>query len=122
VVHHVPNGEIKKTSNQTKFFSRVHLKIGISYDSDIDKVKKVVDKVGEDLAKDPEWKDLITDPPKFVRINKFDDSAIEIKILGETKPSHQWEVAGELRKRLKKAFDKAGIDIPYPQRVIHQKK
>lgn len=122
VVHHIANGDIKKASNQTKFFSRVHLNIGIGYDSDIDKVKKIVDKVGEDLAKDREWKDLITEPPKFIRINKFDDSAIEIKIIGETKPSYQWDVAGELRKRLKIAFDKAKIEIPYPQRVIHQKK
>lgn len=122
VVHHIANGDIKKASNQTKFFSRVHLNIGIGYDSDIDKVKKIVDKVGEELAKDPEWKDLITDPPKFVRINEFGDSAIEIKIIGETKPSHQWDVAGELRKRLKIAFDKAKIEIPYPQRVVHQKK
>jgi len=122
VVHHIANGDIKKASNQTKFFSRVHLNIGIGYDSDIDKVKRIVDKVGEDLAKDPEWKDLITDPPKFIRVNEFGDSAIEIKIIGETKPSHQWDVAGELRKRLKIAFDKAKIEIPYPQRVVHQKK
>ena len=122
VVHHIANGDIKKASNQTKFFSRVHLNIGIGYDSDIDKVKRIVDKVGEDLAKDPEWKDLITDPPKFIRVNEFGDSAIEIKIIGETKPSHQWDVAGELRKRLKIAFDKAKIEIPYPQRVIYQKK
>ena len=122
VVHHIANGDIKKASNQTKFFSRVHLNIGIGYDSDIDKVKRIVDTVGEDLAKDPEWKDLITDPPKFIRVNEFGDSAIEIKIIGETKPSHQWDVAGELRKRLKIAFDKAKIEIPYPQRVIYQKK
>lgn len=43
-----------------------------------------------------------------------------IKILGETKPLKQWDVTGELRKRLKIAFDKNGIEIPFPQRVIHQ--
>jgi len=45
-----------------------------------------------------------------------------IKILGETKPQEQWNVAGELRKRLKNEFDKEGIEIPFPQIVVHDKK
>lgn len=121
-VHHVPHGEIKKTSNLSKTFSRVNLNIGIAYDSNLAKVIEVVNKVGYDLAEDPEWKELITKPPQFLRVDDFADSAIVIKILGETKPLKQWDVAGELRKRLKLAFDKAGIEIPFPQRVIHQAK
>lgn len=121
-VHHIPNGEITKASNKSKFFSRVNLDIGIGYDSDLEKVIKVVNKVGQELARDPDWKDSIIEPPQFLRVNDFGDSAIEIKILGDTKPSKQWDVMGELRKRLKIAFDKAGIEIPFPQRVIHNKK
>jgi small conductance mechanosensitive channel len=45
-----------------------------------------------------------------------------LKILGETLPSKQWEVAGELRKRLKIAFDNEGIEIPFPQMVVHRPK
>jgi moderate conductance mechanosensitive channel len=52
-------------------------------------------------------------------VNEFADSAVIIKILGDTKPIEQWAVAGELRKRLKIAFDKEGIEIPFPQRTIH---
>jgi small conductance mechanosensitive channel len=47
-------------------------------------------------------------------VNKFGDSGIDIKILGQTKPIKQWEVTGELRRRLKKAFDEEGIEIPWP--------
>lgn len=119
-VHHVPNGEIKTTSNLSKYYSRVNLNIGISYNSDLEKVIKVVNKVGEDLAKDPEWRDTIIKPPQFLRVDDFADSAIIFKILGETKPIKQWDVTGELRKRLKIAFDKNQIEIPFPQRVIHQ--
>ncbi|MBI2027974.1 MAG: mechanosensitive ion channel family protein [Candidatus Levybacteria bacterium] len=121
-VHHVPHGEIKKVSNLTKQFSRVNLNIGISYNSNLEKVIKVVNKVGSDLAKDKDWKEFITTPPQFLRVNDFADSAIIIKILGETQPIKQWDVTGELRKRLKIAFDKEGIEIPFPQRVIHQAK
>lgn len=118
-VHHVPHGEIKKVSNLSKFFARVNLNIGISYSSNLEHVISVVNKVGQDLAEDVAWKDSIRKPPQFLRVEDFADSAIIIKILGETKPLKQWDIAGEFRKRLKIAFDKEGIEIPFPQRVIH---
>ncbi|PIV45462.1 MAG: mechanosensitive ion channel family protein [Candidatus Nealsonbacteria bacterium CG_4_10_14_0_2_um_filter_35_20] len=120
IVHHLPNGEIKKSSNLSKQFARVNLNVGISYKANLEKVVRVVDQVGRKLAEDPGWKDSIIKPPQFLRIDNFGDSAIIIKILGETKPLKQWDVTGELRKRIKIAFDKEGIEIPYQQVVIHQ--
>ncbi len=121
-VHHIPNGEVKTASNMSQDFSRINMDIGIAYDSHLEKVIAVVNKVGEDLAREVEWKDKIVKTPQFLRVQEFADSAIVVKILGETKPLKQWEVAGELRKRLKIAFDREGIEIPFPQRVIHQAK
>lgn len=118
-VHHVPHGEIKKVSNLSKLFARVNLNIGVSYASNLEQVIAVVNKVGRELSEDVVWKDSILKPPQFLRVEDFADSAIIIKILGETKPLKQWDVAGELRKRLKIAFDKEGIEIPFPQRVVH---
>ena len=122
IVHHVPHGEIKKVSNLSKQFARVNLNIGISYDSNLEKVISVVNRVGKELAEDTGWKEYVLKPPQFLRVDDFGDSAIVIKILGETKPLKQWDVTGELRKRLKIAFDREGIEIPFPQRVIHQAK
>lgn len=121
-VHHIPHGEIKKVSNLSKDFARVNLNIGIGYNSNLDQAIKVINQVGEDLSKDSLWKELIIKPPQFLRVDDFADSSIVIKILGETQPLKQWEVTGELRKRIKIAFDKEGIEIPFPQRVIHQVK
>lgn len=121
-VHHIPHGEIKTVSNLSKNFSRVNLNIGIAYDSDIEKVISVVNAVGHDLAADPAYKDSILEAPKFLRVQEFGDSAVVIKILGETIPQKQWEVAGELRKRLLEAFNKNSIEIPFPQTVVHLKK
>ena len=122
VVHHVPHGEIKKVSNLSKYFARINLDIGVSYNSNLEKVIKVINKVGEALAKDPEWRDDILKTPQFLRVNDFAESAIIVKIVGETKSLKQWAVTGELRKRLKMAFDKEKIEIPFPQRVVHQVK
>jgi small-conductance mechanosensitive channel len=119
-VHHIPHGEIKKVSNLSKNFARVNLDIGISYNANLDHVIEVINRTGEELGNDPAFKDSIISPPKFVRVNDFADSAIMVKILGDTMPLKQWEITGELRKRLKIAFDREGIEIPFPQRVIHQ--
>lgn len=119
-VHHVPHGEIKTVSNMSKVFSRVNLNVGVSYSADLDHVINVVNKIGNDLANDEKWKDFIIKAPQFLRVDKLGDSAIDIKIVGDTLPIKQWDVTGELRKRIKIGFDKEGIEIPFPQRVIHQ--
>ena len=118
-VHHIPHGEIRKVLNRTKTFARVNINLGISYDSDLDHVINTVNRTGHELANDPDWKEKIISPPQFVRVDDFADSAIIIKILGDTKPLRQWEVSGELRKRLKIAFDREKIVIPFPQVVVH---
>lgn len=119
-VHHVPHGEIKKVANLSKDFARVNLNIGVSYNSKLDHVIQVVNDVGYELSQDAQWKEFIIKPPLFLRVEDFADSSIIIKIVGETQPLKQSEITGELRKRIKIAFDNAGIEIPFPQRVVHQ--
>jgi len=119
-VHHIPHGEIKRVSNLSKNFARVNLDIGVSYSANLEKVIDVINRTGDELSKDPVFRDAIISPPKFLRVNEFASSSVVIKILGDTKPLRQWEVTGELRKRIKIAFDREGIEIPFPQVVIHQ--
>ncbi len=118
-VHHVPHGEVRRVANLSKLFSRVNLAIRIPYAAKLEEVIALVDGVGAELAADPEWSADIIAPPTFQRVEEFADSAVVIKISGDTQPSAQWGVAGELRKRLKIAFDAAGIEMPFPQRTVH---
>ena len=106
----------------TMEYANVNLNIGVSYDSDIDKVKQVINDVGLELSKDEAFSKFITEAPYFARITDFGDSALVIKIFGKVLPAKQWMIEGELRQRLKKAFDQHKIEIPFPQRVIHNKK
>jgi small conductance mechanosensitive channel len=53
-------------------------------------------------------------------VDSLSDSSVDLKILGDTKPVMQWAVMGELRKRIKEAFDKEGIEIPFPQLTVHK--
>lgn len=118
-VHHVPNGEVRIASNLTREWSRVNFNVSVAYREDLDRVMAVVSRVGAELAADDYFGSLIVEPPKALRVDAFEDSGISIKVLGVVKPMKQWEVMGEMRRRLKRAFDEESIEIPFPQRVLY---
>ena len=117
-VHTVPNGEIAVASNLTRVWARVNEDVEVAYGTDIQRLIEVVDEVGRAMTSDPEWKRRILEAPHVERVNAFGDSGIAIKILATVRAPERWAVAGELRKRLLVAFAAAGIEIPYPHRVI----
>lgn len=119
IVHFVPNGEIRVASNFTKEWSRVNLNISVAYGTDLDRAIAVINAVGAEMVREPYWKSIILKAPEVLRVDNLGDSGIDIKILGDTKPIRQWEVMGELRKRLKKAFDQEGIEIPWPHTKLY---
>lgn len=114
IVHSIPNSEISIASNYTKERSRINMNISVGYGEDLNHVIDVINRVGTELAEDPDWEKKILSPPQVLRVDAFEDSGIAIKILGDTKPLEQWALMGELRLRLKAAFDAEGIEIPWP--------
>ena len=119
VVHFIPHSSIAVASNWTMEYSRINLDVGVAYESNLDHVIEVINRVGNELAVDPEHARKFRSPPQVLRVDKFGDSQIDIKIVGDTVPLEQWALTGELRLRLKRAFDAEGIVIPYPQRTLH---
>lgn len=120
--HHVPNGSITTASNFTKIFSRAHMNIGISYESNLEKAMEILNRIGREMVDDKKWQMHIVKPIEVLGVDNFSDSSVDIKVMGETKPASQWNVMREYRKRIKIAFDKEGIEIPYPHRTIVNKK
>lgn len=119
IVHNVPNGEIRVASNFTRHFARVNLDVEVAYGTDLDHAMNVINRVGQELAQDEDWRTMIKTAPQALRVNKLGSSGIEIKIVGDVKPMQQWAVMGQLRLRLKKAFDAEGIEIPWPHTKVY---
>ena len=119
VVHVVPNGEIRVANNMTKELSRINFNVSVGYGENLDHVINVINRVGQELAEDPEWKDIVLIAPKVLRVDNFGDSGIDIRVAGDTQPMRQWDVAGQLRLRLKREFDKEGIEIPWPHTKVY---
>lgn len=118
----VRNGEASIVTNRTINYSSVVLDVNVPYDVDIDAVERVMNQVGTKMTEDDAFKDEINEPIQFLRVDRFADSAVIVKAVGQVKPAMQWGVAGEYRRRLLKAFAKAGIKIALPQLVVHQEK
>jgi len=119
IVHHIPNGEIRVASNYTRHFARVNLNVSVAYGTNLDHAINVLNRVGQELAADENWSPLIKSAPQVLRVDNLGDSGIDIKVLGDVKPLQQWAVTGELRKRIKKAFDDEGIEIPWPHTKVY---
>ena len=118
-VHVVPNGEITTLSNKTKEFSYAVLDIGVAYKEDTDHVSAVLHDVGAELKSDSDFNTSILASLEILGVSEFGDSAVVIKIRIKTRPLKQWMIERELRRRIKKAFDAEGIEIPFPHMSLY---
>ncbi|MEC9292730.1 MAG: mechanosensitive ion channel family protein [Chloroflexota bacterium] len=115
----IPNGEISVAFNKTKYWSRVNLDIGVAYKEDVDRVVEVLNEVGQEIAADPYYGLMLITPPQVLRLDSLDDSAVTFKMLGDCKPMKQWEITGEMRRRIKVRLDNEGIEIPFPHQTVY---
>ena len=113
VIHHVPNGAIVTSANYTRDYSKVRVTVPVAIATDLAKVRETADRVGEQLAADPEYRDLIVVAPKYLRVDHIDASGVAVQVNGTVKPGKQWEIGGVLRARLLEAFQQAGIKTPW---------
>jgi small-conductance mechanosensitive channel len=114
IVHSVPNSEITTASNYTKEYSRINIDVPVAYGTDLDRAMEIINRVGNEMNQDPTFGPMIRTAPKTLGVNKFGDSGIDIKVLGDTRPLMQWDVGREFRRRVKRAFDEEGVEIPWP--------
>jgi len=117
-VHVVPNGQITTVTNMTREWSRVLLDVNITYKEDLNRVIQVLQKVGDDLANDADWQGKVLEPMTILGINGLGPNSVEIRVALKVAPGAQFDMAPELRRRIKDAFDGAGIQIPTPQTTL----
>lgn len=117
-LHILPYSEAQVIDNRTKTFSMYVVDVGVAYRTDVDHAFEVMRQVGAGLQNDPEFQPLINAPLEILGLNEFADSAIILRARLHTRPGEQWKVGREYNRRLKAAFDAAGIEFPFPQRTL----
>ncbi len=112
----VPNGQIyggtilNASARDTR---RIDLVIGIGYDDDIKKAKRIL----EDILETDDR--ILEDPAPAISLGELADSSVNLNVRPWVKSSDYWPVRSDLLERIKNAFDAEGISIPYPQRDVH---
>ncbi len=93
---------------------RVKVDVGVAYGSDTDQVKKIL------LAVAHNHPLVLKEPTPQAYFIEFGDSALQFTLIGRTDQfANQWQVQEELRNSIYRAFQEQGIDIPFPQQVVH---
>ncbi len=118
-IHVFSNGAINSLSNMTHEFSYYVFDIGIAYKENVDNVIEILKQVGSTMINDTQFNQAILAPLEILGLDKFGTSEIVIKARIKTVPIKQWDIGREMNKRIKDAFDREGIEIPFPHQSIY---
>lgn len=115
---HIPNGEIRRVANMSQDWGQTVLDVDVAYDTDIGAATAVIKEVADGLWREQLPNATIIAEPAIAGVQGLGESAVTIRLTARTEPGEQFAAARELRGRLKEAFDRAGIEIPFPQRTV----
>ncbi len=116
-LHIIPNGEIHVVTNRTRGAMRALVSIGIAYEEDIDRAIKVIERVSKEIR---DTNQFVLEGPTVLGVVALDASSVVIRVVAKTEPMEQWGVERELMKKIKEAFDRENIEIPYSKMVLYK--
>jgi len=111
VVWYMRNGEISRIGNQSQNWARAVLDVPVSYDEDVDKVRKLLQHASGAMAAEPPWDEIILAEPDVWGVTALSGEAVVVRIVVKTAPGRQGDVSRALRERVKKEFDRAGVTV-----------
>jgi moderate conductance mechanosensitive channel len=117
-VWYVRNGEILAVGNMSQSWSRVVLDVPVAFSSDLERVRTLLTETASQLQQDPDFADAIIEDPEVWGVERWDPDGVVVRMVLKTAPDRGAPVAREMRARIKEQFDRAGVEIPLPQRVV----
>jgi small conductance mechanosensitive channel len=117
-VHIVPAGEIRMLDNLSMDYAYAVVDVPVAYGQDTDRVVQILKAVGDELQNDHAFQPHILGPLEVAGIESLGETNVVIRSRMKTVPLKQFDVARELRRRIKIAFEREGIQIQFPQREV----
>lgn len=115
---HVPNGEIRRVGNMSQEWARALLDVDIAYGVDIDVAGELIRRVAVEMAHEEDYVELFLDDPALWGVERLGTDSVVLRLVIKVVPGQQWSIMRELRRRIKNAFDAAGIEVPFAQRTV----
>jgi small conductance mechanosensitive channel len=114
VVWHIRNGTIDQAGNESQGWTRAIVDFPVPYYRDIPRVRRLMMRTAADMWREPDWHGVILEEPEVWGVQEVSTDEIVVRLAARTAPLRQWEVARELRERMKNALDMPGGDDPAP--------
>jgi moderate conductance mechanosensitive channel len=115
-VHIFPNSKIEIVTNHCRGPQRSLVDISVAYEEDIDHVLEVLEEVCAEFSKEHSE---VKEGPVVLGVAELGDSEVVVRIIAQVEPMKQWQIERDLRRTIKRQFDRRGIEIPYPRRVVY---
>ena len=116
-IHTIPYSQINTLTNFSRDWVIMKFELRIPFEEDVEKVRKLIKKVGQKMLEDPEHGPQFLDPLKSQGVNRMDDSAFVVRCKFSAKPGNQWALRRVAYAEIQSAFAKAGIKFA-PKRVV----
>ena len=118
-VHFIPNGTVTTVTNRSRGYAYALVDIGVAYRENIEAVFDVIREVAAEMRADGTLGPLILDDLDLAGVDAWADSAVTIRCRIKVQPLQQWTVKRAFLLRLKKEFDRLGIEIPFPHLTLY---
>ena len=118
VVWHIRNGTIDHVGNESQGWSRAVIDYPVPYGEDLAKVRQLMEQAAESLYRERGWRKLMLEKPEVWGAQELSSKEVTMRLVAKTAPMRQWEVARELRARIKSVLDAAGVAPADPDTIV----
>ena len=118
VVWHIRNGTIDSVGNESQGWSRAVIDYPVPYGEDLGRVRALMEQAASSLYRERGWKKLMLEKPEVWGAQELSSKEVTMRLVAKTAPMRQWEVARELRARVKATLDAAGIQAAGPDTIV----
>ncbi len=118
VVWHIRNGTIEAVGNESQGWSRAVIDYPVRYGEDLARIRALMEQAANSLYRERGWKKLMLEKPEVWGAQELSSKEVTMRLVAKTTPMRQWEVARELRARVKAALDAAGVQPAGPDTIV----
>jgi small-conductance mechanosensitive channel len=118
VVWHIRNGTIESVGNESQGWSRAVIDYPVPYEEDLARIRVLMEQATGSLFRERGWRKVMLEKPEVWGAQELSGKEVTMRIVAKTAPMRQWEVARELRARVKAALDAAGVAPAGPDTIV----
>jgi len=117
-VWHVPNGKMDRVGNLSHRYSMAVVDVDVAYDTDLTRARVILHQAAAEVCESDDHSSKVLESPEVLGVERLGSDGITLRLAVMVRPGAQWGLQRALREHIKRVFDAAEIEIPFPQRTV----